>query len=207
MVRRLLSDSDRERIESSIRQIERRSALEVVVAVVRRSADYWQLRVALSASWALAGACAVLRFLPGSHPLWAVLAQIPIAVLTYWAFGLPLLHRLLIPKVYSARAVHARAFQLFAERGLHHTREHTGLLLLVSELERRVVILGDSGLDAQVGESGWQHHIDALVKRIREGRTVDGVLEVLAEIEASASSALPARADDSNELPDAVIEG
>jgi putative membrane protein len=102
--------------------------------------------------------------------------------------------------------VQSRAFQLFAERGLHHTREHTGLLLLVSELERRVVILGDSGLHAQVGERGWQNHVDALLQRIRAGETVSGILELLLRIEASASSVMPARSDDVNELPDSVIE-
>lgn len=207
MVSRLLSDSDRERIEAAIRRIEQRSALEVVVAVVQRSADYWQWRVGLALSWALASACAVLHFLPSVEPLWAVLAEVPIAVLVYLAFGLRPLHRLLIPAVYSQQSVHGRAFQLFAERGLHQTREHTGLLILVSELEHRVVILGDSGLHARVGETGWQHHVDALVKRIREGETVTGVLEVLESIEASATSALPARTDDVNELPDSVIEG
>jgi putative membrane protein len=207
MVRRLLSGTDRERIESSIRQIEARSALEVVVAVVGRSADYWQWRVGLAASWGLASACAVLRFLPSAHPLLAVLAELPVALFVYLAFGLAPLHRLLIPRVYSAQAVHARAFQLFAERGLHHTRDHTGLLLLVSELERCVVILGDSGLHAQVGESGWQRQVALLVRRIREGQTVNGVLEVLADIESSAGSVFPPRPDDLNELPDSVIEG
>lgn len=207
MVRRGLSDSDRQRIESSVRQLEQRSSLEVVVAIVGRSADYWQWRVGLAASWALASACAVLRFLPSAHPLWAVLAEVPVALLVYLAFGLTPMHRLLIPKAYSERAVRARAFQLFAERGLHHTRDHTGLLLLVSELEHQVVILGDSGLHAQVGESGWQRHVAALVERIRQGQTVDGILEVLAEIETSAGSAFPPRPDDSNELSDAVIEG
>jgi putative membrane protein len=206
MVRGLLSDGDRERIEAAIGQIEQRSSLEVVVAVLRRSADYWQWRVALAGSWALAAACAILHFLPRVHPLWAVLAELPSAILVFLAFGTRPLHRLLIPGAYSERSVQARAFQLFAERGLHHTRERTGLLLLVSELEHRVVILGDSGLHAQVGERGWQSHVDALVKRIRTGETVTGILELLARIEASASGVMPVRSDDVNELPNTVIE-
>jgi putative membrane protein len=207
MVKRLLSDADREKIEGAIRQLEQRSALEVVVAVVGRSTDYWQWRVVLAVSWGLASACAMLRFFPGFNPLWAVLTEVPVAGLAYLAFGLAPLHRLLIPRVYSARAVQERAFQLFAERGLSHTRDRTGLLLLVSALERRVVILGDSGLHAQVGEQGWQRHVALLVQRIREGQTVKGVLEVLAEIETSAGSMFPQREHDTNELPDAVIEG
>ncbi|HWA78582.1 MAG TPA: TPM domain-containing protein [Polyangiaceae bacterium] len=202
----LLSSSEREQIESAIRQIEQRSALEVVVAVLRRSADYWHFRVGLSVSWGLAAGCAALLWLPHWHPFWALLLQLPVALLSYLVSGWKPLERLLTPGVYAARAVQARAFQLFAERGLHQTRAHTGLLVLVSELERRVVILGDSGVHVQVGEEGWQRHVDTLVERIREGRLVPGILEVLARIEAVAGKAQPVQPGDSNELPDAVIE-
>jgi putative membrane protein len=206
MVKGVLRASEREQIEAAIREIEKRSALEVVVAVVKRSADYWHFRVGLSVSWGLAGGCAVLLFLPQLHAVWALLSELPIGLLAYFGSGLTPLHRLLIPRIYAERAVHARAFQLFAERGLHQTRDHTGLLLLVSELERRVVILGDSGVHARVGDQGWQRHVDSLVRQIRKGQTVHGILEVLREIETTAGSAQPVRADDTNELPDSVIQ-
>jgi len=206
-VRRLLSAEDRARIEAAIQQIELKSSLEVVVSVLPSSADYWPWRVLLAAASALGAAAAVLRFVPEAHPLWAILAELPVAAAVYAALGIGPLHRRLIPRAAAEAAVQARAFQLFAERGLHRTREQTGLLLLISELEHRVVILGDAGLHAQVGERGWQTHVDQLVQRIRENRTVDGILEVLARIERSASAAHPVRSDDTNELPDSLIEG
>lgn len=207
MVSGLLKPGDRERIEAAVRQIEQRSALEVVVAVVARSADYWQFRVALSASWGLAAGAAILLFFPQLHPWWAVLSELPAALLAYLVSGLRPIHRMIIPKGYSARAVQARAFQLFSERGLHRTRAHTGLLLLVSELEHRVVFLGDSGVHVHVGERGWQRYVDLMVRRIREGQAVSGILEALSQLESSAGSVQPALPNDTNELPDAVIEG
>lgn len=207
MVSRLLQPGDRERIEAAVQQIEQRSSLEVVVAVVARSADYWQFRVVLAAGWGLAAGCAILLFLPQMHPWWAVLSELPVALLTYLASGIRPVHRVLIPESYSADAVQARAFQLFSERGLHRTRAHTGLLLLVSELEHRVVFLGDSGVHVHVGEQGWQRHVDLIVRRIREGQAASGILEALSLIESSAGKAQPVTEGDTNELPDSVIEG
>jgi putative membrane protein len=207
MVSRLLQAGDRERIEAAVRQIEQRSSLEVVVAIVARSADYWQFRVGLSASWGLAAGCAILLFLPQLQPWWAVLSELPVALLAYLISGIRSVHRMLIPESYSADAVQARAFQLFSERGLHHTRDHTGLLLLVSELEHRVVFLGDSGVHVHVGEQGWQRYVDLIVRRIREGRAVSGILEALGQIESSAGRAQPVMGGDTNELPDSVVEG
>jgi putative membrane protein len=206
MVSPLLTSSDREQIEAAIRQIEQRSALEVVVAVLQRSADYFQFRIGLSVSWGLAAGCAALLWLPHWHPLWALLLQLPVALLSYLASGSKPLERLITPRSYSARAVQERAVRLFAEHGLHRTRGRTGLLLLVSELERRVVILGDSGVHVHVGDQGWQRYVDALVARIHEGKLVAGVLEVLSQIEAIAGTAQPIEKGDTNELPDSVIE-
>jgi putative membrane protein len=130
---------------------------------------------------------------------------VPVAAAAYFVLGQPAIQRLLIPPGSAARAVRARAFQWFAEGGLYRTRDHTGLLILVSALERRVVILGDSGLHERIGDQGWQTHVAALIARIREGRTVDGIVETIERIESTVAGAFPARPDDQNELSDSVL--
>lgn len=205
MVSELLSNADRQRVEAAIAELERKSSLELVVAVLARSADYWQWRVLLAVCAGLSAGLALLEWVPAIAPLLVLLLQVPAGALAYWALGLGPLHRLLIPAHTSAEAVQARAFRSFAEHGLHQTRDHTGLLILVSALERRVTILGDSGLHARVGASGWQQHVDHLVSRLREGRAADGLVEVIARIEALAGE-FPRRSDDVNELPNAVLD-
>jgi putative membrane protein len=116
-------------------------------------------------------------------------------------------HRLLISATASEQAVRGRALQLFAERGLHGTRGRTALLIFVSELERRVVLLGDRTLDAELGPGGWNEHVELLTSRIREGRAKQGLLEVLERLGPRLSSLAPRQADDENELPDAVLRG
>jgi putative membrane protein len=206
MVTALLSQADRERIEAAIADVERRTSLEIVVAVVARSADYWQLRVLLSVCCALGAALGVLEWAPSVPALGALFAQLPVGALAYAASGTSALHRLLIPRRVSADAVQGYAFRLFAERGLHHTRDRTGLLILVSVLERSVTLLGDAAVHERVGGSGWQSHLEHLIAKLREGHAADGIIEVIARVEAALGSDFPVRPDDINELPNAVIE-
>ncbi|MGC4091017.1 MAG: TPM domain-containing protein [Polyangiaceae bacterium] len=206
MVKPLLSDSERSRIEATIADVEGRTSLELVVAVVARSADYWHWRVLLALCSGLSGGLAVLEWAPHVAPHWALLLQLPVGALAFLALGQGALHRWLVPARTSAAAVQGHAFRLFAERGLHHTRDHTGLLILVSLLERRVTLLGDSALHARVGEGGWQRHVEHLVGRLREGQATTGIVEVIQRIEATLGHDFPIGEHDVNELPNAVIE-
>ncbi len=204
MVARLFSSEDQRRIEAAIERVESRSAVEVVVASVERCGEYWRGRVALAVCWAV-GVAAALLHVPAIHPLWAILAQIPAGLLFYLLLGATPLLRLLIPPAAAERAVQEQALAMFSGRGLHRTRDHTGLLIFIAELERRVVILGDSGLHEQVGEAGWQAQVTQLIAKIREGRALEGMLEELQRIEVLAHERWPAREDDTNELPNTVI--
>jgi putative membrane protein len=201
----LVSEKDFKRIEEAIARVESQSATEVVVAVVARSADYWQPRVALAGAWSVGLAFAVVSLWHSVHPLWVIAAQIPVALAVYAVTSYSRLLRWLVPAPVAQSAVEARAFRMFAERGVHSTRERTGLLLLISELEHRVVILGDSGIDQRVHHEGWQSHVDHLVQRIREGRTTDGILEVIDALRAPLAELVPIQPDDTNELPNQVI--
>lgn len=203
----LFSEADLQRIEAAVARIEQRSASEVVVAVHRQSAQYSRWRALVAGCWALGASWLWFRVYPDAgHELGLVL-QLPVALLVWWVLGFGPLRRRLIAPSEAERAVRARAFQLFAERGVHRTRDRTGILLFISELEHRVVLLGDTGIHERLGTSGWERHTRHLVQRIREGKALDGVLEVLGELEQVLASELPVRGDDEDELPNAVVRG
>ncbi|MEO7033364.1 MAG: hypothetical protein ABI335_06045, partial [Polyangiaceae bacterium] len=81
------------------------------------------------------------------------------------------------------------------------------LLIFVSELERRVVLLGDAAIHAELGQAGWDAEAQRLIARIRERRLRDGLLEVIAELEPRRAEVAPRQPDDVNELPDSVLRG
>ena len=111
----------------------------------------------------------------------------------------------IVPEPVAAATVHARALQLFVERGIHETRDRSGVLILVSELERRVEILADRGIHERVEAGEWQRDVDELVSSIRGGHAADGVVAVVERIGGLLAQSFPPRADDENELPDEVL--
>ncbi|MFO7177316.1 MAG: hypothetical protein DIU78_001340 [Pseudomonadota bacterium] len=201
----ILSHADEQAIEAAIARVEERSATELVVAVVRRSDDYWQWRVLSAAGWGVAAAIAFTFLLPDASPLFAILLQIPVAALVYFVTGLGAVLRRFVPAAVLDDAAQARAMLLFSERGLHDTRERTGLLVFISELEHRVVVLGDSGIRAAVGDDGLRFYVDDVIDHIRRGRAVDGILDVIARLEPVLVEKAPVRPGDVNEIPNRVI--
>ena len=101
---------------------------------------------------------------------------------------------------------------MFAEYGVYRTRDRTGLLIMLSEFERQVVILGDEGIDERVGLEGWEGHVQHIVTGIREGRAGTAVVEVLDAMADLLEETVPQRRfgftgeGDVNELSDEVIE-
>lgn len=203
----LLSDSAAREVEAAVTRVERSTSAELVVAVVPRSADHWQGRVLVSVLWSLAAALGVLQFRPGNRGMFALLVEVAVGVLGFLLLGWPPLHRFFVSPAAAERAAHARAFQLFAERGLYGTKRRTALLIFVSELERRVVLLGDATIHAQLGQAGWDAEVQRLIACIRAGRLKDGLLEVIAQLEPRLAAVAPHQAGDENELPDSVLRG
>jgi putative membrane protein len=203
----LLSEADGRRIEDAVRALEKKSATELVVAVVPRSADYWQARLVVAVSWSLAAAHALLQFRPDIPAFAALWLQVPVGVLTFVLFGRGKLARLLIPKGAAAEAAERRALELFSTHGLTRTRDRTGMLILVSELEHRVVILGDRGIHERVGDAGWRDHVDHVIAAIQRGEAARGLLDVIERLGLSHAQANPVRSDDANELPDDIVRG
>lgn len=201
----LINAADARRIEEAITRVEQRTAAEIVVAVIPRAAAYGRWRAFAAGAWAIAAAVLLYEFVPALDPLWVILSEFPFGLLAYTLLGWAPLERWLVPREDAERAVDQAARRIFVERGVHRTRDASGVLLLLSELERRVVLLGDTGVNERVGEDGWREHVRHIIDRIHEGRAADGVLEVLAELEQMLAGRLPVAPDDLNELANEVV--
>jgi putative membrane protein len=193
------------RIESSVKEVEQHTASEIVVMSVARSDAYHEVRLAYGIACALGGAAVV-------HWLWPELGvgallwiEAALVVLAWLAFNVPALLRLLVPAARAAFAVERRAQLEFLERKIYDTRDHTGVLIVLSELEHQVTILGDAGIYAKLKAETFQKYVDTIIAAIRKGRAADGVCEVIAELGQRLREGLPIRPDDRNELPDAVV--
>jgi putative membrane protein len=73
-----------------------------------------------------------------------------------------------------------QAIQEFHRLMLRETRGRTGVLLLVSLLERRVVVLADEGIDSRVKEGTWEGVQQAIQGQVAQGNLVSGLVQGVA---------------------------
>jgi putative membrane protein len=194
----------RDRIEAVIASVEARSASEIVVVSVLRSDDYHDVRLLYGSALALGGAAIAHALLPQLAVSWLLWLEAALIGIAWFSLGFPTLLRPLLPHGRAEESVGRRSKLEFLEHRVFETRDRTGILILISELERRVFMLGDAGIYAQLKADGFQIYVDRIVGAIRDRRAADGVCEVIADAGLLLSEKFPIRPDDRNELPDTV---
>ncbi len=200
----VLTAEETKRVEETIAEIERRTAAEIVVSTIARSDAYTDVRLWAVLALAASGAALVHVVFPHWTAGYVLIAQFALALVGWFVSGAPGVLRSLIPRHRSQAAAERAAELSFLEHGVFHTRGRTGVLILLSELEHKVVILGDEGIHARVHSKGWSEHVAHLAARIREGRSGDGLCEVIRRLGESLADAVPAQDENPNELDNRV---
>jgi len=198
----LLNAEETARVAEHVAAAERQTAGEIVVVLAERSASYERQRGAASFTVTLLVAVALYRFAPRIHELWLLCGQAPLILLFWWLSAWRPLTRWIVPGRAQREAVQARSKQVFIEHGVTETRERSGVLLYLSEAERRVELLADRGIHERVGAELWQALVDDVVGAIRGGQAAAGLTRAVDAIGARLAQHFPPSAADTNELPD-----
>lgn len=201
----LLNEDDSKAISEAIEIVEHSTAGEIVVAVVPRSDDYAYPRALFALAAALGVAWIIYWSFPTVPSAFVFAGELVLWLGFWWLSGSSWLLRRLVGREVLRRAVDARAKQVFFEQGLVQTVDRSGVLIFVSELEHRVQILADRGIHERVGNAIWQKEVDEVVKGIRRGRAVEGLLAAIRDIGALLAAAFPPQGDNPNELPNEVV--
>ena len=183
---RMFPPSDRDRIAEAVRQAESKTAGEIVPYVVHQSDHY---EVAEWRAGFLLGGCAFLGMTVARsfESAWIPFDPVMIAALTLLASAIgmlavrfvPALLRVCAGKHLIDRRVEARAAEAFISEEVFHTHGRTGILIYLSLLERRVLVVGDSGINAKVQTEDWHGIIHRVVEGIRRGKPADGLVDAI----------------------------
>lgn len=189
--------------KETIEEIESASAVEVVVAVRRRSAGYLHANLIVGVVVAFAGLAAML-FAAYPFGLLAILVDpfIVGAVAGGLVELLPLVKRVLTPARVRRRHVEHAARAAFIDRGVHNTTDRSGLLVYISWLERQVALVADANLEKTFTAEALRQAERDLTSAMAHGGVA--VARELGKLDAAFSTAMPRRAGDLNELPDAL---
>ena len=198
----------RRNVVKAVQEIERGSSAEVVVTIVPRSATHWDLALAVALATALLVQVAVAAVFPDTSALHvaidsALLAGVA-AGLARWSAPV---ERLLLPGRLAARRVEAGAESAFCRQGIFRTRAHTGVLVYLSLLERRVVLLPDDEIIRALPPEALAALRAQAAGLLREPDPARALLALLDLFRRLLARHLPAASDDVNELPDAPVTG
>ncbi len=210
----LFPDLDQERIREAVATAERATSGEIVPYVVARSGRYEVARwrgAAIGASvFAVAGLVAGavydgwgLDWLYAAEGMLALtlLGALAGALVAWWT---PV-RRALAGQRRMDEAVARRAAQAFIEEEVFDTRDRTGILLFVSLFEHRLLVLGDSGINAKVDAGEWVEVVALVRDGIRRGAATDGLVAAIDRCgELLHRRGVEIRDDDSDELSDSV---
>ena len=205
MPRDFLGGEAKQALLDAARTIEQSSAVEVVVSVRPRSGSYLGAHLAVGAVFALA-ALAFMLFAPPPFALvWFLVDPVVVGAIAALASSrLPYARRWLTTRSGRQTRVRLAAEAVFYERGIHHTARRTGLLVYISLLERSIVLLADSGIDAAIPRREWETARAQLQRTMDRAASGKDIADALSELSEVFAHHLPRPHDDDNELADEV---
>jgi putative membrane protein len=199
------SEAEQERIRQAVIAAEAKTASEIVPMIVTSSARYTEIELLGVIAGLLLGMIAEGVWSdPWGSPflnLWPVVG----ALGGFLLCRIPAAKRWLTAKPRIAQAVHTTCLAAFTEQGLHYTRNHTGILILVSLLERRVQVLADRGINEKVSPGTWDEVTKILTAGLKSGHACDAFCQAIARCGELLAEHFPHQADDQDELPNRLM--
>ncbi len=190
-------------LEDAVTAIESVSSAEIMIAIRPRARDF-MLQHAIVAAVTAVGLLAFLLYSHLTFTLWQILT-LPVMAAIFAALlveAIPPLYRALVPARVRSEHAYDAACVTFVQRGVHATRDRTGILVYIALRERQVELVGDVGVLQKVGIeqlAAWAGALEAVLPRGAEA--LAGQLATLAP---ALAEALPRRLDDIDELASSI---
>jgi putative membrane protein len=204
---KLFSEEEKSRIRQAIEAAEETTSGEIVPVVVNASARYTEIELlGLVVGLGIGTLAAAIYADSWGHDfvyLWPMIG----AAAGFFACRIPWIKRSLLSSRRQDEAVLQRSLAAFTAEGLHHTREHTGILIFVSLLEHEVEVLADKGINEKVPQGTWDEVVRILTAKLKAGRACEGFCKAIERCGAILAEHFPRLADDKDELSNRLVTG
>ena len=215
-----ISPAQMREIADTVAEAEKKTTGEIALAVVYQSDSY--AFVELFIAFCAAFLSFFILFLC-SAPIWNLLERTvwfpsptqltavigggaaTVVFIVYLLVNIPAIDRLIIPNTLKNRRVYARALQHFVESGVYRTTEHSGVLIFVSVLERKVFVIADSGVAAKVAQTEWDGICKIMTGGLKEHQATHAFISAVKECGKILQEHFPNKAENPNELPDGLV--
>ncbi len=202
MKRARFDEAARQALTNCVREIEKSTNAELVLAVRARSGPYRHADYLFGALLAFASLLFLLFSPFDFHQYWvAIDVALIFALGTFLSSRSNSIRRLMTNGKFRSNAVRTGAAAMFYEAGIANTTAEMGVLIYVSVLERRLELIADRGVLKGVPALEWNH---MLFELRRAGRKAEPqpLLEAMRRLGELLANHLPATDENPNELPD-----
>lgn len=198
-----LNDAEKLDLERAVVAAEKRTSVEIVLAVADMCDDYraHTLPFAAATGFAVFGGLAAL--MPEIHVRTALLIVGAVTLVVAAVLQWPPLRLLTAPRAAKESAATRLAGQEFAALVAGRTAAGTGVLVFIALAEHYAEIVPEPALAVRVPQATWQGIMDTLTGALKAGRVVDGIKAAVIACGEAAAAAFPAGADERDELPNA----
>ena len=199
------TEEEKQRIQRAVDGAESKTAGEIVPIIVTSAARYTEVELLGLITGLFSGMITEAIWSdPWSSPyfqLWPVIG----ALVGFFISRLPWVKRMVASKSRVDEAVHTLALASFTAQGLHHTRDHTGILILISLMEHRVEVLADRGINQKISPGTWNEIVHTITAGIKSGKACDAFCQAIERCGNMLAELFPRQADDKDELPNRLV--
>lgn len=215
-----LDDAALKRITEAVKKAESNTTGEIALAITKESAHYSFFELMAAVIFSALVFCVLVPFAGPitswfSATFWTVPAwYVPafygvtcfgLIALCFYAANIPAIDRIVVPSGVRSICVTHRAFRYFTESGVYETKEHSGILIFISLLEKQVRIVADTGISAKISQDLWKLIADSLAEGIGSGKTEEAITDAVAKCGELLTQNFPAHGDNPDELSDALV--
>lgn len=100
-----------------------------------------------------------------------------------------------------------RAIELFHRLNMHKTTQKNGVLIYVAMADRKLAIVGDTGINAVVPDHFWDDERDLMISYFKNGQFTEGLVEGIKKVGEQLKEFFPYIENDENELSNEVTFG
>jgi putative membrane protein len=181
------NQEEKDKIKLAVANLEQATSGELVLYYARKSDDYpgagWKFAAIIGGSAAfIIGLLSYLWMLPPwLTPMIISILMLSLMIVAYLlAVFVPDLRISLSSTHIVSQRVLTKARDIFLEEEIFKTADRIGILFFISELEQKVVVLGDSGINSKISKEDWTHIVDTIVLGIKHQQIAQGIVNSVA---------------------------
>lgn len=206
---KIVSDENRKVIEEAVLKAEKSTSAEIVPVIIGRSSTtdhvFPLIFLFLLATLFISPLWVYFDELWGGAYLERGLTILATAVLSFGLARIPTIQRWCLTKRDMQRQVELRAISEFVTRVAGQTKDQTGLIIVLSLMERRSFLYAEEGVNKHFPEGTWDSLLQGLSQKAHKEGVELAFAHTLEELSEMLAVHLPIAVDNKNEISNKLV--